>query len=125
MQPCLVVHTVGQLHEDVEVLRAQVEFAFGSAEIEAEIRPQLALGVFAVMALALAYGRFAAKPERRFGRAAEPGDGLARLQFDRRERRRRLAYRLTEVGQRALRRLADGDDQIYHRQRGGRDALRV
>src|SRR6266545_3601112 len=125
IQPGIVVHAVGQLHEDVEVLRAQLEFAFGSAEIEAEIRPQLALGVFAVMSLALAFGRFAAKLERRFGRSAEPGDGLARLQFDRRERWRRLTYRLTEVGQRALRRLADGDDQIDHRQSGGRDALRV
>src|SRR4030095_8076210 len=114
IQPCLVVHAVGQLHEDVEVLRAQVEFAFRSSEIEAEIRPQLTRGVFAVMSLTLAFGRFAAKPERRFGRSAEPGDGLARLQVYRRERWRRLAYRLTEVGQRALRRLADGDDQIDH-----------
>jgi len=65
------------LQKDVKVLRAQIEFALGTAEIEADFRRQFALGVFAVVALALAFRRFAAKPEWRFGGAAEPTDGLA------------------------------------------------
>src|SRR6266498_1061733 len=90
IQPGIVVHAVGQLHEDVEVLRAQLEFAFGSAEIEAEIRPQLALGVFAVMSLALAFGRFFSKLGRRSGRSLFPCATLFRLVWLRVDRREHL-----------------------------------
>ena len=47
MLPGLVVHAVRELHEEHEVLRAQLEAIIRAAEIEAPVLTQLALGVLA------------------------------------------------------------------------------
>ena len=50
VRPGLLVHTIGELQERVEVLRTQVENATGSAEIKTPIGTELAFCVFAQVA---------------------------------------------------------------------------
>src|SRR4051812_31977203 len=53
MQPGLVVDTVGDLQEQGEILGAQIELLLRSAKVEADLRPQITLGVLAQMAASL------------------------------------------------------------------------
>ena len=56
-QPGVVVDAVGQVHEQDQVVRAQVELSLGAAEIEAAVLRQLALGVLAQVAAPLGAAR--------------------------------------------------------------------
>src|SRR5215469_16005790 len=54
MQPGLVVHTLGQLHKQDEVLRPQIERSVGSAKVEALAFAEFPFGIFASMTLSVA-----------------------------------------------------------------------
>lgn len=56
VQPRRVIHTIGDLHEDAKVLRAQVQRLIRSAEKEALVLTKFAFSVLAGMALGL-FGR--------------------------------------------------------------------
>jgi hypothetical protein len=56
VDPGFVIHPIGHLHEDGQILRAQVECVRGTAEIEAFVLAKRALGVFPDMALSLLRG---------------------------------------------------------------------
>src|SRR4029450_11140792 len=65
MPPGGRVDTVAELHEEHQVLRAQVELRIRTAEIEAAVLPDLPLGVLAQMATPLARAGLGSKAERR------------------------------------------------------------
>src|SRR5712672_1085115 len=51
IQPCLIVYTGSELQEADKILGSEIERAFRAAEIEAAIRPELSLWVFAAVPL--------------------------------------------------------------------------
>ena len=53
VQPGVVVDAVGELQEQLEVVRLEVELAVGAAEVEAAVGAEVALGVLARVARAL------------------------------------------------------------------------
>src|SRR5262249_8634678 len=108
VHPGLVIDPVGDLEEQVEVLGAEVELALGAAEVEAAVRPEVALGILAGMPPALRARWKTTHPDRRPLRAPPPGEDLARLELDPcRECRRALAERLAEGTDRPIGRIAD------------------
>ena len=54
--PRFIVHAVSQLHEELEILRAKVEASVRSAEIEADVFSELALGILALMPSSVDFG---------------------------------------------------------------------
>ena len=88
--PCSVINPFPQLHEQDQVLRSQIEPRLGASEIEAPSAADFALGIFpAVAALLQAVGN-QAYPSRRLPLAPLPEDGLAALEGQRGEYRRRF-----------------------------------
>ena len=84
VQPGLVVHALGDLQEQEQVLRPQVQLALRPAEVEAAVRRQLALGVLAAVAAALGLAGLdpartdGGRPSPRRHSSTSPGSQLAR-----------------------------------------------
>src|SRR5258706_11569276 len=74
--PRLLVHALGDLREEHEVLRAQVEAVAGPAEIEAEVLGELALGVLAHVAVLRLLRPQRLHRDRRLAGAAFPEEDL-------------------------------------------------
>ncbi len=53
MEPGRVVYPIGDLHEQTEILSAQVQRFIGAAEIETLVFSELAFGIFACVPLGL------------------------------------------------------------------------
>src|SRR5438094_152745 len=89
VEPGLVVHALGDLVEQHEVLRAQIELPGGAAKVEALVLAQAALGILAPVPLALAARRGDFQLERWFAARARPDQRLVGLQLYRRAHVRR------------------------------------
>ena len=58
VQPRFIVHAFGHLEEEHQVFRAQVELAFGAAEIETAVRSQLTFRIFSAVTTPFDRGHF-------------------------------------------------------------------
>ena len=55
MQPCRIVHSFPQLHEENQVVGAKIELPRGARKVEASVQGQFPLGILSPMPLSL-YG---------------------------------------------------------------------
>jgi hypothetical protein len=77
--PGLIVNPFGELDENLEIVRPQVEFALRSAEKEGSVLRNLAFNVFSLVALVLGLRRLAADPDGFSLRFSTPGNRFARF----------------------------------------------
>ena len=88
--PGAVVHSLGDLQEDHEILCTQVERVIRAAEIEAAVLSEMALGVFRGVPLVSLARTLGLHDDRTAGGAADPDEDLVGARFDRVVSRRRL-----------------------------------
>src|SRR5262249_37311951 len=103
VEPGLVIHAVGDLREEDQVLGPEVQPLAATAEVEAALRGKRSLGVLAAMARAVGLSRRDLENERRLVRGDEPEERLAGRRHPARHARRRPMDGPGEVTDRAAR----------------------
>ena len=103
MEPSLVVHTLGNLDEHIQIVRAKIELAGRSSKEKAAVRTKLSFRILAAVASNLARGGLNAHGQRAMWAAQEPDEYLARTAWQRAIDGRRHPHSIAEVADRFLR----------------------
>src|SRR5262249_6147772 len=119
MRPGLVIDPSGELDEEDEILRAELELPRRAAEVKALVLAALARGVLAHVAAMLRAGRDGTEPHgiARLGPKL-PEQGVPPLDARGWHGEPRGAHCLSEDAQRLLRRAADGHREIDRAEHG-------
>src|SRR5579884_3292955 len=125
VQPRGVVHALGELQEDDQVLGAQVQLPLGAAEVEALLCQQLSLRILAPVAAALRARRLDAHLHGRRLHLGLPDQDLPRRQRVGPRRWRREAARPRKVAQCGGRRGAHRQHHVHLGQHRGREVARL
>jgi len=125
VRPCRVIHAFGYLHEQDEVLRAQVESFPWSFEIEASVRGKFSLRILTPVSAPFHVARRDVQFKGRFASRPVPDNCLARHELSFWDRRNRLIDGGTIVDHRFARTVSQRYDRVHGLQHGPVDLIRM